>query len=121
MPNEMRDRLVNLINQDNCPSPFMCSNECKYAHLKNCCGDRLADHLIENGVIVPPCKVGETLYLIQIDYESNYFMTTIVVSSKITMLSILRAYEEKTIVYMSTDKNKAEEELQKLKGGADNG
>lgn len=62
MQNEMRNRLVNLINQDNCPSPFMCSNECKYAHLKNCCGDRLADHLIENGVIVPPCKVGDKMY-----------------------------------------------------------
>jgi hypothetical protein len=64
MQNEMRDRLLNLINQDNCPSPFMCSNECKYAHLKNCCGDRLADHLIANGVIVPPCKVGDTVWLI---------------------------------------------------------
>jgi hypothetical protein len=64
MQNEARDRLVNLINQDNCPSPFMCSNECKYAHLKNCCGDRLADHLIENGVIVLPCKVGDTVYVL---------------------------------------------------------
>lgn len=27
----------------------------------------LADHLIENGVIVPPCKVGDTIYIVE-DY-----------------------------------------------------
>ena len=69
-------------------------------------------------VIVPPCKVGETLYLIQIDYIGNYSMSPIIVSSKITMFSILRAYEEKTVIYMSTDKNKTEQKLQALKGGA---
>ena len=26
--------------------------------------DQISDHLIENGVIVPPCKVGETVYAI---------------------------------------------------------
>ena len=116
MQNEMRDRLVNLINQDNCPSPYICSNKCKYAHLEYCIGDRLADHLIENGVIVPPCKVGETLHLIQRDWENNYFLTACEVSSKITMLSILRAYEEKTVVYMSTDKDQAEQKLKEMRG-----
>jgi hypothetical protein len=26
--------------------------------------ETLADHLIENGVIVPPCKVGDTIYML---------------------------------------------------------
>lgn len=26
--------------------------------------ERLADHLLANGVIVPPCKVGDTLYIL---------------------------------------------------------
>lgn len=73
---------------------------------------------LENA-IVPPCKVGETLYLVQIDFEGNYFMTTISDVSKITMLSILRAYEEKTVVYMSTDKEQAEQKLKEMRGGND--
>ena len=27
--------------------------------------DTIADHLLENGVIVPPCKVGQILYVIE--------------------------------------------------------
>lgn len=72
MQNEMRNRLVNLINQDNCPSPFMCSNECKYAHLEKCYGDRIADLLIENGVIVPPCKVGDGIWVVEEDDITCY-------------------------------------------------
>lgn len=64
MRNDMRDRLIELINQDNCPSPYMCDERCKYSHLEQCIGDRLADHLIANGVILPPCKVGDTVYFI---------------------------------------------------------
>ena len=28
---------------------------------------RLADHLLENGVIVPPCKVGDSVFLLTYD------------------------------------------------------
>ena len=27
--------------------------------------DDIADHLLENGVIVPPCKIGDTIYVIE--------------------------------------------------------
>lgn len=64
MQNEMRDRLVSLINQDNCPSPFLCSLKCKYVHLTHCIGERLADKLIANGLILLPFKVGDTVYYI---------------------------------------------------------
>ena len=43
----MRDRLIELISQ----VQYMGGLECK-----------LADYLLKNGVIVPPCKVGDTLY-----------------------------------------------------------
>lgn len=57
MKNNIRDRLIDLINQDNCPSPYICDEKCKYSHLEQCIGDRLADHLIENDVIpVVRCK-----------------------------------------------------------------
>ena len=47
MANEMRDRLVEMIDDDYFPS-----------------SEDLADHLIANGVIVPPCKVGDVVYCI---------------------------------------------------------
>ena len=56
----MRDRLIELIRKSNCvsewdydiddfkdPDPIL----------------QLTDHLLANGVIVPPCKVGDTVYV----------------------------------------------------------
>lgn len=74
MQNEMRDRLVELLNF------VQCKAECCSALDGGRCGDldnldrcqieTIADHLLENGVIVPPCKVGDTVY--QIDDERVY-------------------------------------------------
>ena len=53
----MRDRLIELINKDNCGGPFDCEESCKYSHLGNCYAPRLADLLLENGVTIPVrCK-----------------------------------------------------------------
>lgn len=105
MQNDMRDRLIELLSEIHSKKiPSM---------------GEIADHLIANGVILPPCNVGETLYLVQIGYKGNYHMASIVVDSKITMFSILRAYEEKTIVYMSTDKIKAEQKLKEMRADND--
>ena len=60
-----RDRLIELLKKDNCPSPFLCDEKCKYANLKRCYEERTADHLIANGVIVPPCKVGDKVYIVK--------------------------------------------------------
>ena len=54
-----KERLVEVLNK-------------KYDHFCDQCGvnkdshytDNLADYLLENGVIVPPCKVGDVVYLI---------------------------------------------------------
>ena len=37
--------------------------------LNDVCIEKLADYLLENGVIVPPCKVGATLYFL---YDRRY-------------------------------------------------
>ena len=68
MQNDMRDRLVNLLNF------VQCKAECCAALDGGRCGDldnldrcqieTIADHLIANGVIVPPCKVGDKVYKI---------------------------------------------------------
>ena len=54
----MRDRLIEMINKakDEYPSvPLV--NGCKQDFAVF-----LADHLLDNGVIVPPCKVGDTVW-----------------------------------------------------------
>ena len=48
----MKDRLIELIQQS----------------VKGCArnwADIIADYLLENGVIVPPCKVGDTVYYLE--------------------------------------------------------
>lgn len=55
----MRERLIELLNK-------------KYDHFCDQCGvnkdshyvDNLAEYLIDNGVVVPPCKVGDVVYRI---------------------------------------------------------
>ena len=59
-----RDRLIELLNEaeDICDGTFDC-DECEYNPSDNNCRCELtADHLLANGVIVPPCKVGQTIY-----------------------------------------------------------
>ena len=54
----MRDRLKYLIKDA--------------AYNKGCVSwDELADHLLANGVIVPPCKVGDTVYYIEGAYYNS--------------------------------------------------
>ena len=66
-----RERLVELLKNDSCQSPMLCDPNCKYANLKRCYEERTADYLLENGVIVPPVKVGDTVYIIE---RGNYII-----------------------------------------------
>ena len=54
-----RERLIELLKNYNCPSPFICDANCKYINSGNCSTERIADLLLENGVIVLPVKLGE--------------------------------------------------------------
>ena len=54
-----REKLIELLKNDSCKSPMLCDPNCKYANLERCYEERTADYLLENGVIVPPVKVGE--------------------------------------------------------------
>ena len=49
----MRDRLIELIKGS---SQYICDDAALI--------ERIADHLLANGVIVPPCRVGDTLWII---------------------------------------------------------
>ena len=54
-----RDRLIELISK----SDILCDDCGEYGN--SYCTEALADYLLANGVIVPPCKVGDTVYSIQ--------------------------------------------------------
>jgi hypothetical protein len=69
MANEMRDRLLHLIHEA----------EEKFTDRPVLDIEKfVADHLIENGVIVLPCKVGDTIY---------YLDGSIIVESKVHCIS----------------------------------
>ena len=60
MQNYMRNRLANLIYE----AERKVDNE--YPTI-----EMVADYLIANGVIVPPCKVGDTVYLVRCECTCN--------------------------------------------------
>lgn len=53
----MRDRLIELIDD------FIHSVDVSHWYSEEL-DEKLADHLLANGVIVPPCKVGQTVYVV---------------------------------------------------------
>ena len=63
----MRDRLIEILDNygddisfcDVCDRPIEDCEACK--------NEQLAEFLLANGVIVPPCKVGEKIYIHQFD------------------------------------------------------
>lgn len=53
----MRDRLVELLEDKPFKSEYENYNSVEWA-------EHLADHLLDNGVIVPPCKIGDVVYYV---------------------------------------------------------
>lgn len=67
MANEMRDRFVELMNDFYYSIESLTREQIR----------QIADHLIENGVIVPPCEVGDTVYYINRFYHIELRKDTI--------------------------------------------
>lgn len=49
---DVREKLVELLKTNACPSPFMCDPTCKYYGFEDCFPERFADYLIAHGVTV---------------------------------------------------------------------
>ena len=49
---DVREKLMELLKTNSCPSPFMCDTACRYYGFGDCFPERFADHLIANGVTV---------------------------------------------------------------------
>jgi hypothetical protein len=73
-----RERLIEILKQQNCPNPMLCDEGCKYAHLESCYEARTADLLLTNGVIVPPVEIGQTVWFISpVSYKPKITETVI--------------------------------------------
>lgn len=123
----MRDQLIELISRYD--DLYDCG-ECDRYSGENCGCKCLADYLLENGVSLSPCKVGDNVYNV---YE--VFNEYLVEKLKVVELTIDR-YGIKTLYGMTPKgsiycfdrdanldqiKFTKEEVEQALKGGADNG
>ena len=49
---ELRDKLIELLKTNACPSPYMCDPTCVYYGCADCFPYRLADHIIAHGVTI---------------------------------------------------------------------
>ena len=113
----MQDRLIELIHESDLSLDSV----------------RLADHLLANGVIVLPCKVGDILYVISqmkdkriLPFINEYEVTSIEIKKKsIVVYHIMDGYIKNfrqadfgKTVFLT--KEEAENALAKLKGGASN-
>jgi hypothetical protein len=60
----MRDRLIKLLQEADkkCKGTTLCETCIGYAEGRECINHLSADYLLSNGVIVPPCKVGDSCY-----------------------------------------------------------
>lgn len=70
----MRDRLIELLRQRSCYY-VDCKGRswagCQNVFIQDSDIESIADHLLANGVIVPPCKVGDTVYAVSLNTETN--------------------------------------------------
>ena len=64
MPNDMRDRLIELYDQtnDECDSKDCIS--CKYWNASYCREHKFIDKIIANGAIMPPCDFGDDIWIV---------------------------------------------------------
>ena len=76
----MRDRLIRLLCGVKCEGEDRREGGCAHRvddkcvrinGMEMCQIKKIADHLLANGVIVPPCKVGDTVYYINTLYFST--------------------------------------------------
>lgn len=63
----MRDRLIELVRQ----AEFAYLDFSKLCPCEKSLTDFTADHLLENGVIVPPCKVGDEVFYVNEICDEN--------------------------------------------------
>ena len=115
MQNDMRDRLVELITE---------YHE-TWKHGEGDWKNGLADHLIANGVIAPPCKVNDTVYVIfngKVHKATVFFMKTETQDNDYLFLVKVKVFEQislfKVFIIGTTaflTKDQAEQKLKEMR------
>ena len=108
MQNDIRNRLTNLI----CEAEGKVNNERPTIEM-------VADYLLENGVIVLPCKAGDTVYTIhKFENDEVGFCYILEENPSIPIRGVYElAYDLVTgaCIFCSTNKLEAEQKLKELK------
>lgn len=127
----MCDRLVDLLKwaRGRCDYRHDCEECVGYGKGEDCYEYFLADYLIANGVIVPPCKVGDTVYVISRYYTGTWliYSCTVEYITKYNSNSFINAVFSRDINFglnivefgktVFLTREEAEQTLKKLKEG----
>lgn len=82
-----REKLIELIVNAKPYDSYECTICTKDDVACECCGaEKLADYLLANGIIVPPCKVGDKVYEWDYDFETD---TDYVIESHVCGFAIM--------------------------------
>lgn len=75
----MRERLIELLQKADkrCDDTKRCEDCIGFGKGRECVNYNIADYLLANGVIVPPCKVGQTVYVLTTDSPTGIEETKI--------------------------------------------
>ena len=123
----MRDRLIEILKNfttDDC----RITHECGYCEFGDLvvCASAVADYLLKNGVIVPPCKVGDIVYTINrrhpkkwkvhfIGYNSQGEFKMHIATEKFTEMLEVWDYAIGKTVFLT--RNEAEKALERRENG----
>ena len=84
----MKDRLIELLLHKSCMTnkcPDVACEKCEYIAVHIGDADKIADYLLDNGVIVPPCKVGDKLYAISKNRIAECICDEISICNEVTI------------------------------------
>lgn len=74
----MRERLIELLLRKSCMTnkcPDIPCDECECIAVHTGDADKIADYLLANGVIIPPCKVGDKVYTEVLNRIESFVIT----------------------------------------------
>ena len=124
----MRERLIKMCENLilSCKSSLCADCEHNKIDYPDCMSAHFADYLLDNGVIVPPCKVGDKVYVIfkneiykatvfsmKIETEDDHYLTLIKVNV-FDKISMFKVFIFGKTVFLTREE--AEKALQEVKG-----
>ena len=111
---KQREKLVKLMNEADGECLNVGCTTCVFLREDDCCDQRIADHILADGWIRPPCKVGQTVYCIRYDIKRKPFIKplevltiTIYANGRFTVITTKEDIWGKTVFLTKEDAEKA--------------